>query len=133
MSFDWAEYLTLARSLVSQSNALPNQEAALRAAISRSYYAAFCCARNYLRDHDNILDIPLDGRAHKAVPDEFLSSSETARRAVGSDLQRLRSDRIHADYYDDFPVTTTLRKKADETLARADKVIRALASLPPRS
>jgi uncharacterized protein (UPF0332 family) len=41
MSFDWADYLRLAESLVSNPNAPGPEEAALRAAISRAYYAAF--------------------------------------------------------------------------------------------
>ena len=39
MSFDWSEYLDLARELAKFS------EAGQRSAISRAYYAAFCTAR----------------------------------------------------------------------------------------
>lgn len=130
MSFDWSEYLHLARSLVGQSASLPSQEAALRAAISRAYYAAFCTARNHLRDRENVLHIPLDGRAHFDVPEEFLKSASAARRRVGEDLHRLRLARRDADYYDVFPVTTDIARKALEVIARAERVVMALPRLP---
>ncbi len=126
MSFAWSEYLNLARSLVGQSSDRPTQEAAQRAAISRAYYAAFCEARNYLRDRENVQYIPLDGRAHFEVPDHFLQSRDAARRSVGNDLKRLRIDRNYADYYDQLPITTTIDRKVQEVLIRAARVIQAL-------
>ena len=42
MSFDWSEYLDLARELALQGSAPSLSEARVRAAISRAYYAAFC-------------------------------------------------------------------------------------------
>ena len=41
--FEWAAYHTLARELATRSG----DEAALRTAVSRAYYAAFCRARNF--------------------------------------------------------------------------------------
>ena len=43
MAFDWTEYLTLAQELVQRE-----EEACLRSAISRAYYAAFGKARERL-------------------------------------------------------------------------------------
>lgn len=45
MSFDWSEYLDLAEHLSGKGGTY-SQEAALRSATSRAYYAAFCHARN---------------------------------------------------------------------------------------
>lgn len=45
MSFDWREYLALARGLAGDSDASYSAEAARRAAISRAYYGAFGFAR----------------------------------------------------------------------------------------
>jgi uncharacterized protein (UPF0332 family) len=45
MSFDWSEYLGLAKYLSGKSDT-HTQEAALRSATSRAYYAAFCSARS---------------------------------------------------------------------------------------
>jgi uncharacterized protein (UPF0332 family) len=131
MSFDWSEYLNLARNLAGQTTTPPNQEAALRSAISRAYYAAFCMARNHLRDRENVLNIPLDGRAHQDVPNTFLQSRNRVRRSVGTDLKRLRTDRVQADYYDVFGISTNISRKAQEVIQLADKVIRALDRLPP--
>lgn len=130
MSFDWAEYLDVAKSLSGQSATPPGREAALRAAISRAYYAAFCSARNHLRDRDNVQTIPLDGRAHFDVPAEFSASDIAARRQIGEDLNRLRLARRDADYYDQFP--TDIQKKAGEVIMRAGRVISGLAKLPGR-
>ena len=47
MSFDWSQYLNLAKELAGQATIPAEQEARLRDAISRSYYAAFILARNY--------------------------------------------------------------------------------------
>jgi len=42
MSFDWSEYLDIARELAGQATASSSAEAKKRCAISRAYYAAFC-------------------------------------------------------------------------------------------
>lgn len=50
MTFDWTEFLKLARELQERADDadLPfAPEAAKRTAVSRAYYAAFCHARNY--------------------------------------------------------------------------------------
>ena len=46
MSFDWSEYLSLAKYLSGKTAETYTQEAGLRSATSRAYYASFCCARN---------------------------------------------------------------------------------------
>ena len=43
MSFRWTEYLRLARELAFRDN-----EAAMRSAVSRSYYAAYHAARHHM-------------------------------------------------------------------------------------
>ena len=54
MSFDWADYLKLAEALT-QSLTVPGpEEAALRAAMSRAYYAAFCSARNLAGNREGL-------------------------------------------------------------------------------
>ena len=45
MSFDWSEYLKLAQELAGQTGNPASQEARLRAAVSRAYYAVFCISR----------------------------------------------------------------------------------------
>ncbi|MGH7596122.1 MAG: hypothetical protein ACREOI_07195 [bacterium] len=101
MSFDWTEYYTLAQELIGTSTAPANTEAKMRAAISRLYYAAFCRARNYLRDHEG-LAIPAGSRAHRFVRDTFRNSQDRIRQKVGDRLDKLRVHRNRADYDDAF-------------------------------
>ena len=102
MSFDWAEYLNVAKELVGVATTPANQEAKFRAAISRAYYAAYVTARNYLRDQEGIL-IPKTSDAHKYVSNQFKLSSDLARKSVGEKLDRLREYRRQADYIDKYP------------------------------
>ena len=71
MNFDWSEYLNIARELAGQATASFSAEAKKRSAISRAYYAAFCSARNHLRDRDNDQNIPVGGDAHGYVRKQF--------------------------------------------------------------
>jgi uncharacterized protein (UPF0332 family) len=73
MTFDWSEYLKLAQELAGQAVSPANKEAKLRSSVSRAYYAAFCKARNYLRDIGGHL-IPSTPEAHIYVRDEFKRS-----------------------------------------------------------
>jgi len=54
MSFDWADYLTLAQELADQAASSQSTEAKLRSAISRAYYAAFCKESNHLRTNGQL-------------------------------------------------------------------------------
>lgn len=119
MSFDWSEYLNLAKELA-QATVPANQEAKLRAAISRSYYAAFINARNYLRDKQGI-SIPKTGDAHGYVSQQFELSVDPVRRTLGENLVRLRISRRQADYVDTFlglfGITLTALKLSEEVIA----------------
>jgi hypothetical protein len=114
MSFDWSQYLRLAEELAGQGTAPSSPEAKLRSSVSRSYYAAYCTARNHLRDVDGLV-IPRDD-AHKFVREAFANSADTSRKQVGADLDRLRIDRNKTDYDDmdlmagmrGLPLTTAL-------------------------
>ena len=90
MSFDWSQYLNVAKELTGHGTTPPaNQEAKLRAAISRAYYAAFIKARNHLRDKEGHL-IPTTGVAHRYVSDQFDLSPDPVRQLVAEDLVKLR-------------------------------------------
>lgn len=100
MKFDWYQYFILAQELADQSFISKYDEAKLRTAISRSYYAVFCKARNYLLEKKNNV-IPKDGKAHQYVIDELINGLEK-EKIVGLNLKRLRGKRILADYHDCF-------------------------------
>ncbi len=103
MSFDWTEYFSLAQELTGQTPSVSSgQEAKARAAISRAYYAAFCRSRNHLRDIDGI-PISKGSAVHRQVKQEFGNSSDSTRRNIGRNLDRLREKRNKADYADAMP------------------------------
>ena len=102
MSFDWTEYLYLAQEMSGQATAPSTEEARLRSAVSRAYYAAFCRARNHLRDVEHHR-IPADNLAHNYVPAQFKSSRSKVQREIGHSLNRLRVLRNQADYDDVVP------------------------------
>lgn len=102
MSFDWSQYLNVAKELAGQATIPANQEAKLRAAISRAYYAAFIEARNHLRDKEGH-SMPKTSDAHLYVSQQFELSADSIRRTLGEGLVRLRMYRRQADYVDKFP------------------------------
>jgi len=98
MSFDWGEYLRLAKELVNRSG-----EAELRSAISRAYYSIFRRACKILKSKN--IPITESGVDHQLVPEVLKARPDIHPIApqLGIYLERLRDDRRRADYYDDFP------------------------------
>ncbi len=119
MSFNWSEYLDVARELASVATST-NKEAKLRSAISRAYYAAFINARNYLRDREGLL-ISKTSDAHRYVSVQFEHSPDLVRQSLGKNLLRLRNFRRQADYVDAFPglngITQIALKLSEEIIA----------------
>jgi uncharacterized protein (UPF0332 family) len=116
--FDWTEFLELAKSLVGQSNRGYSQEAADRSAVSRAYYAAFCCARNYaeaqlgFKRKETAMD-------HRALCD-FLKNQGKVQ--VAADLTRLRQWRNDCDYEDQGP---NIRAIVVSALSTASQIVAA--------
>jgi hypothetical protein len=104
MSFDWAEYLSLAEGLCSFPVTGPpvGVEAQQRAGVSRAYYAAFILARNHLRDIDGVR-IPRSVNAHRFVADQYADHPDPVRSRIGQELVRLRTARNRCDYDDVIP------------------------------
>lgn len=124
MSFDWSEYLDLAKELASVATTA-NKEAKLRSAISRAYYAAFIRARNHLRDREG-QPIPRTSDAHSYVSHLFESSPDVVRQSLGGKLVRLRRFRRQADYVDAFPGLSGITLIA---LRISEEVITTLSNL----
>jgi hypothetical protein len=125
MSFDWVEYYKLARELTGTPAAPANAEARMRAAISRLYYAAFCKARNYLRDREGLF-IPTGPSAHRIVRDTFRNSRDSTRQKIGDRLDKWRIHRNRADYDDSVSGLVVL---VHANLPWAEKVILAIDQL----
>ena len=142
MSFDWDDYLRLAERLAEDASKTGEEEAHLRSAVSRAYYAAFHKAEAHLRNVENdakliqrfrgnnkIIDEETGGNIHKYVRKQFQRDMNVVRLQIASNLQNLLDDRNIADY-DDVPVyQRKMKKKAGEVIAAAREVIEALAAL----
>jgi uncharacterized protein (UPF0332 family) len=126
MSFNWRNYLNLAREL-SGKRVRPynSQEAKARTAISRAYYAAFIEARNFLRDREGIT-APANSHPHAFVINYFKRGGDLIRQNIGDDLDYLRSFRKLADYED---VLYRQPQRVQQSLDLADKVIQNLDRL----
>ena len=125
MSFDWLEYLLLARELVVQSTGSASQEARSRSAISRAYYAAFKMAFNHLLGRDSsIVFIRTD--IHTYVIEKFKYDADRLRREIGVNLDRLRRERNRADYDDTID---RLPETVAKALLQAEKIVSDLAKL----
>jgi uncharacterized protein (UPF0332 family) len=120
MPFDWGLYLNTARSLAANTN----DEAALRSAVSRAYYAAFGLAS--LRAVAENKHVPSTGEAHAVVWKHFESASDRFRKKIGADGKRLRWRRRQADYDASAKISSA---EVSDSLNTADSIIRFLALL----
>ncbi len=127
MSFDWSQNLRLAEELAGQRSTPASSEAKLRSSVSRSYYAAFCTARNHLRDVDKV-PIPWDDQ-HKFVRETFMKSSDVSHKQIGIDLDRLRINRNKTDYNDIMDTTKWLPLTAAMALRTSQQVISDIGTL----
>ena len=123
MKFDWSTYLVVARHLISAPLPVKIHEAALRSSISRAYYAAFCTARDYVRE---VFPVPQTGQAHAVVWDYFRNrrAQMVARKGI-----RLRAHRRKADYGDEVAGLAAL---AREDIRLSEEVIESVRRLRPR-
>jgi len=127
MSFDWSQYLRLADELAGKGSTPPSQEAKLRSSVSRCYYAAYCTARNHLRDIDRI-PIPPDD-THKFVREKFINSRDTPRKQIGVSLDRLRIARNRVDYDDVIDTRRWLPLTTAMDLLMSQQVISDIGTL----
>jgi hypothetical protein len=127
MSFNWAEYLSVAEDLcgVPVTGRAGGAEARERAGVSRAYYAGLVTARNRLRDVDGV-QIPAQGNPHRFVADQYVNGPDPLRIQIGIELDRLRVARNRCDYDD---VVTQLPRLAQRSLARAAWILAQLARL----
>jgi len=126
MSFDWNEYYQLSRELAGLATGVSTQEAKMRSAISRAYYAAFCKARDYLLQTYPEEVLPQGSDIHYYVPRRFESSSDKMRRDIGEHLRILRTYRNRADY---DGVVRDLATTTQQALRRASSALQQLSKL----
>lgn len=126
MAFTWADYLTVASTLNAAGD-----EASLRAAVSRAYYAVFGEAKE-VAEKEMGEDFAV-GSVHNQVVNYYDGSSDNARRAFAANLSRLKSSRVRADYFrvraDYFRSSRVDARFADQALAEATQLLNDLATL----
>ncbi len=118
--FNWGEYLRLASELATRSD----DEAALRSAISRAYYAAYGRAAAYLVARGEFANRAV---THRNVWEAFKDSSGTARLEIWTFGLRLKDQRVKADYHRLF--RGSLAHAANESIDRATTVLALLDRL----
>ena len=123
MSFDGMGILDLAQELAGKKAGVSTEEARLRSAISRAYYAAFLTARKFLRNKRGAR-VPISPTAHQDVKDALLNDPDPQYQNTGAKLEILHTLRKQADYGDAF---TGLPSLTTSALRIAQEIISALA------
>ncbi len=96
MSFEWTAFLEHARMLAQQH---PADEAALRSAASRAYYASFHHAKAYLLLRDPTIRLSQHGPVHVEVPGYLKDRGRTREeKGAAAKLESLKRLRTWADY-----------------------------------
>lgn len=123
MTFDWSQYLKLARQLAGYAGTEDdpcNDEGKFRAAISRAYYAAHISARNFIIDKD--------GSAPDSQRDlhEKFKQGPKSEKKIGRQLEQMKKSRLKADYEDTFDGLVWERNRV---IKLATRVLEALGGL----
>ncbi len=125
MTFDWLEYLNLAKELASIATTSAHQQAQWRVTIHLAYYAAFNLAKNHLQNKQGY-SVPTTGDAHKYVREQFELNPDAAHQLVAENLNKLRLFRNQADYVAFFPGLSSF---ATVSISLAEDVISTLNSI----
>jgi hypothetical protein len=94
LAFDWNEYRKLAEFLSKYNGSDFSVSAARRSAVSRAYFATYCCARNYACR--KLSFVPANSSDDHTNLKNHLRNKNLNQWAT--DLDRLRQDRNACDY-----------------------------------
>lgn len=125
MAFQWKEYKEVARYLNTNKEYLPCEEAVLRSAVSRFYYAAFGHAREYAVITDK-MPRPSGPVAHRLVVEHFQNDPRHAATKTSAMLRELKYWRKLCDYENSFPTTITPTTMVSRAAVYANNIIEAL-------
>lgn len=118
MPFDWADYLSFARTLAKASD-----DASRRSAISRAYYACYGIATSYALSRD----FPHSVVTHDRVWGWYRQLDDP----IGSDInvlgKRIKDRRLAADYHAHDDIIAT---QARIVCSWADELVALLQALP---
>ena len=135
MSFQWEDYNQVSKHLIDmdQSSMGCDPQAFYRAAVSRSYYAAFKTSEEWIEmnPHTNFVQ-PTTSGTHDAVishiNDHFGVQQNNGYR-LRVKLASLKASRIKADYIND-PVTPVELTDAENILTVSSAIIYNLKAYP---
>lgn len=98
MAFNWKDFLTFAENIKAAPSSLGPEEAALRSAVSRAYYAAFHAALEF--GESEKFSSQGSGEDHFGIRRYFqqYTPKSDLRRKIALELQRLYDNRRKADY-----------------------------------
>ena len=125
MSFDWNQYLLLAKRLANETA----DEAALRSAVSRAYYCAFNLAA--ARAAENRCRLSPSGGSHEKVWTLYAESEDLGCQRLGAIGPRLKRRRVIADYRSQFGLDEVAG--AMEDAEECITIIESLARQFPRN
>lgn len=123
MPFTWADYLTVANTLNAAGD-----EASLRAAVSRAYYAVFGEAKEAAETEKG--EEFSTGSIHEAVINYFDGSTDNSRKAFAANLKRLKSSRVRADYHRNRVVDA---RYASQAISEATNLLTDLSAISSSS
>lgn len=126
VDFDWVEFLNIAKEMAEDNSPRSSQEAKLRCAISRAYYAAYHKARKIILPASSATGPGRAFGSHQQVIDALQESDDATRRKLGVDLNRLKGKRHKADYIDSVQNLPAL---AEDALIEAEELIDSLNAL----
>lgn len=129
MSFDWREYLDLAKHL-HQSAGGNLKDSMLRSAISRAYYAALNESKDFLKKKNVISPhIMKNGLSHENIISTFRSGRDRGYSRIGANLDRLRDLRVKADYKESALGANNIQSETDFTIRRASSLLNFIDTL----
>jgi len=121
MQFQWSHFIDIAAFLFNHADdtTIP-REAAYRSAISRAYYAAFCHAKWYAKEHCSFE--PADNEEdHRDLRNYFKNHG---KKELARHLTQLRQWRNESDY--DDPAYSATSQKVQSAIHLAKEVVSAL-------
>ncbi len=121
MLFNWEQYLSLAQELRQRTE---SDQAAMRSAVSRAYYAAFNKAADRMEAEGE--PRPTSGDSHRIVWEYYKKRPDRFRRQIGEDGQRLKRQRIEADYRGGVNIRSA---QVEDCLIKAGRVLDRLTKL----
>ncbi len=127
MSFDGSHFLTVAQELAAPAEPVELQQARLRSAISRAYYAVFWEARRTIW-RINRTTLPREN-AHRELIQTFEQSVYRDPKSIGANIRRLRDDRTAADYATREESLQNVTRKTQQVLRLASDLIEHLRRL----